>query len=967
MERVVKAENEASTRRELGLAVQGDDVEVRSLYDRSIKPLSRQQVREILDRYAADINSNSAGAVVISHSDELYGGVEKKTRESRVSLRDEINRSLSAKRGKHTDDIKLFEAFLFHQEDLYFIEEDQRVKLLSFAQSCLDTVRRRMNSNGSHDSAGTLRLELPGGAAVEFATGLDDADLAARLEDDVFALSNQVSAKGDDPTPEEYNLAYNKGVVGALCLPSGCGKPLPHNFAAMANELLAEARGLFGEGVVPKDSWIGDFAEGSLQDALEKMRRDIADRRKITPDDVRAHVRASLRAICVDRAVDQMLVRADRALALKTHVDAAVFMKREPAVVEALRRAETAEEVAKTLADADGKFKETAKAMAFANSFAKDAMERIALGIATKAALPARCVLEAMKKTEIAHAGGKIAKDIVAGGKASTRGEVADAFRAEIGKYVDARVAALAAIDALNLGPVATSKMKEQVLSLYRIEPKTYDLRKFREIADMLKDDVQRLVELFRDNANPTMEQVFEKFAPIRNKLYSAYSEKFSVQKFDLEDLAIAANAVFAMAVPEDTDMPERAIAFMNRKDVKAALAQMGAGNEPNVNTSYSFVACTMAHGTKGNAEIAASLGKDTFPPYHAKAVVEALHELGYTSVTGEVAMSVFREGPAFAELGRRIKASNAYVDPATLKRMVKEVVAANAAVRRDVARKADIAKVVGGDGEVAIRHRRLLDDKFKAVGAGLHDKVTGEIRTAALAQITSGFAKDMHDNCRYGKGQMAADYGRQFVQFGNSEPFKAKSFAELRDRYAQFLAKNPAARYDDLGAVDRRKADIVMSFMTQNPRNALVFATGIEFSKDGKGIPYSSSEQGSWLSKVDWAEDGGLVFAFDGVVEPHKMISLDAPMDPEDGGMARNEINCGDGSRISYSCRITLGADELERLASVDYGNFSTVDYDNHVRAPGAVNPYQTALGKIPEQFRVNMEFETAFSAVFT
>ena len=84
-------------RRELGL---GADTGIdKTLHERSLKPLTRQQVRQILDRNAATINSfkgNNADRVYITTSSLLYGanGMDAEHAERR----DEINAALAGSR-----------------------------------------------------------------------------------------------------------------------------------------------------------------------------------------------------------------------------------------------------------------------------------------------------------------------------------------------------------------------------------------------------------------------------------------------------------------------------------------------------------------------------------------------------------------------------------------------------------------------------------------------------------------------------------------------------------------------------------------------------------------------------------------------------------------------------------------------------------------------------------------------------
>ena len=86
-------------RRDLGLAPQ-ENGSVADLHSRSIKPLSRQQVRQILDRYADTINDSleaTEGRIVVK-SEELYGNVEENERATNERRRDEVNESLATRR-----------------------------------------------------------------------------------------------------------------------------------------------------------------------------------------------------------------------------------------------------------------------------------------------------------------------------------------------------------------------------------------------------------------------------------------------------------------------------------------------------------------------------------------------------------------------------------------------------------------------------------------------------------------------------------------------------------------------------------------------------------------------------------------------------------------------------------------------------------------------------------------------------
>lgn len=92
-------------RKELGLA-SANPVDSR-LHERSIKPLTRQQIREILDRNAAAINEQ-LGDGTVRTSAQIYAGVDDKTSKARSRLRNEANAERTDPGTVHVADTKRF-------------------------------------------------------------------------------------------------------------------------------------------------------------------------------------------------------------------------------------------------------------------------------------------------------------------------------------------------------------------------------------------------------------------------------------------------------------------------------------------------------------------------------------------------------------------------------------------------------------------------------------------------------------------------------------------------------------------------------------------------------------------------------------------------------------------------------------------------------------------------------------------
>ncbi len=140
----VGREDIARIRQELGLAAEAADGAVdQTLGERSLKPLTRQQVREILDRYAATLNANAQpGAARIRTSDELYARVSTEVRDARKARRDTVNDSLTESRTVTANhDIQLFERLV--AGDLEGLSGDDADRMAEMARQKLASAHLR--------------------------------------------------------------------------------------------------------------------------------------------------------------------------------------------------------------------------------------------------------------------------------------------------------------------------------------------------------------------------------------------------------------------------------------------------------------------------------------------------------------------------------------------------------------------------------------------------------------------------------------------------------------------------------------------------------------------------------------------------------------------------------------------------------------------------------------------------------
>ena len=185
----VAADEIARIRRELGLSAEtGID---KTLHARSIRPLTRQQVRDILDRNAAAINAHAdqnPGAARISTSAQIYG--EGGMRADRAATRNEVNAALAGAGGtEEHEGIALAEAVISGDVDFCF-DKDTKY-LLAQAHAQIGQILQRSNGRPSAEREAVIEFRLnKTGQLVSIRTGQSEAAFVRKLEEMVIRFAN---------------------------------------------------------------------------------------------------------------------------------------------------------------------------------------------------------------------------------------------------------------------------------------------------------------------------------------------------------------------------------------------------------------------------------------------------------------------------------------------------------------------------------------------------------------------------------------------------------------------------------------------------------------------------------------------------------------------------------------------------------------------------------------------------------
>ena len=172
-------------RQELGLAPRMP-VDT-SLMQRSIQPLSRQQIREILDQNANAINAH-VGAGTIRTSAELQARLTPREVANRRTQREAVNAELPARRAlEENRRVAIFQSVI--AGDVDFHDDATRRDMLAMAKRCLETVLVRCHGQPRVGERCEIKRSTSSGASVVMDTGLDEAGFVRKMEEMIVRLS----------------------------------------------------------------------------------------------------------------------------------------------------------------------------------------------------------------------------------------------------------------------------------------------------------------------------------------------------------------------------------------------------------------------------------------------------------------------------------------------------------------------------------------------------------------------------------------------------------------------------------------------------------------------------------------------------------------------------------------------------------------------------------------------------------
>ena len=624
-------------RKELGLAP--DETAPKTLAERSIKPLTRQQIRDIIDRTAHAINASRAehGQKAFKTSAQLYGTDQTKLNNLagyRRAASDSTHRTLT-----ESEEIANFQKII--EGNAAEIADDDCRATLKMILAQRDAIIAKAKGNPKAEGNCVLEYTTENGQEILFASSKSERETIRMLDEAYLLLAGGTNLK-------KRNAAI------AFCLTTSVGKPIPFEIKEMADSVRAEATAVFGKGAVAQaDKPVSRLVKDStLREDVEKMTEE---GKAVTADNLREAYRANCfrqsALNLVERTVEGLL----REMGRKTSDCADIrgdLEKIMPETFRALAEAKTADEAKAILDGAMGTIRETtAKAAAAIDAKAKlkDFMnEAFAREIGVKWN-PANGELASFEYLATKQ-GDALKTDILTGKvKAGTPEEITAEFKKLAQKTAHAHAEFLRGADALGLSGDAVDRVKQHLLGINSF--KRLDLAKAKALAGEI--DVKPLADAFA--AKAPMAKIFEEIGKLHTSAESKIAALFEgADEIGADEADRGVPLLLFMALDKAPNLAVKLEKFLAGGDVQKAI---DAG-EGELLVGVAPVNAYMGRTPLTPAQLAATLGKPDMQPLFAQALMKAADEAGLAQLPPEKKLAAFGAGTAAGRILREALAA---------------------------------------------------------------------------------------------------------------------------------------------------------------------------------------------------------------------------------------------------------------------------------------------------------------------
>ncbi len=624
-------------RKELGLAP--DETAPKTLAERSIKPLTRQQIRDIIDRNANAINASRAehGQKAFKTSAQLYGTDQTKLNnleQHRRAASDSVHRTMM-----ESEEIANFQKII--EGNAAEVDGDDRFETLKTILAQRDAIIAKAKGNPKAEGNCVLEYTTENGQKILFASSKSERETIRMLDEAYLLLDGGTNVK-------KRNAAI------AFRLTTAVGKPIPFEIKEMVDSVRAEATAVFGKGAVAQaDKPVSRLVKGStLCEDVDKM---TAEGKAVTADNLREAYRANCfrqsALNLVERTVEGLL----REMGRKTSDCANIrgdLEKIMPETFRALAEAKTADEAKAILDGAMGTIRETtAKATAAIDANAKLETfmnEAFAREIGVKWN-PANGELAPFKYLATKQ-GDALKTDILTGKvKAGTPEEITAEFRKLAQKTAHAHAEFLRGADALGLSGDAVDRVKQHLLGINSF--KRLDLTKAKALAGEI--DVKPLADAIA--AKAPLAKIFEEIGKLHASAESKIAALFEgADEIGADEAHKGVPLLLFMAMDKAPNLAVDLERFLAGRDVQNAID----ADEGELPFGVNEVNAYMSRANLTPAQLAATLGKPDMQPLFAQALMKAADEAGLALLPPEKKLAAFAAGTAAGRVLREALAA---------------------------------------------------------------------------------------------------------------------------------------------------------------------------------------------------------------------------------------------------------------------------------------------------------------------
>ena len=629
-------------RRQLGLAPMGE--KDATLAQRSLKPLSRQEIREILDQHAREINQ-TVGEGTIRTRDEILARYTQQQRDSYAQTRNEKNAALATSR-QVTFDRGIADAQSIISGDVNFRTAAERDRLIAVANLMKERILSRApNGVPSEEPGATMRFTRPGdGLKVTFALGGSDAEVLKRLDDMLLALRCSAQSKAVDanpvrpdqpaltPTlsPADYKKAMQAGANGNDTL-------LTHEMKTMRDEVMAELRARFGAGIVPQNVNFSSFVFDSVfSDAFGDVENG-AQRRTYAEMKSRLVAGASLEATrrCLVEALKPM-VRAAGVQEFRVYGLVTALMQRHPEMRNRIAAASSPEDVAAAIGEFKTQIESGVRRQVSIEKYRAAAFNWYRETLANALHVPVSALAgKAINTDRLATTILRLEESISSGSNtADTDLQIEQAFRDHIAAAANERTSILAQIERLEVFGEARDRMIETVLMANKVC--AIDLAALKDVVDAIP--VNDLIVAVDTGTN---DEVFTQMGIVARAASNAAKNAIGAQDGMPEELGPVGRMALVMALSKRPEVFGLVRNFFQRPDIQDFnhTQLFHATDVTDVKGNAVVFFEMFRHDetiAESNAALADKIGKADVPPVAARALYQALDSLGFDDLTME-------------------------------------------------------------------------------------------------------------------------------------------------------------------------------------------------------------------------------------------------------------------------------------------------------------------------------------------